>query len=200
MASARIALSKNISSLSTKQDAFMKAVEALNGFSEETLLELDLKIQNKNLELEELEKTLKNKEIDGKIECDQKIKEYKLEAALKILEENGLVSVKESELESLKTEVDELKTAEKLLVEETTKKLEAQHKKAVTAITTNSELKHKADHASLTATVEQKTNEIEVLKTTIKNLTEELKLQRELTKDVAMASKQGAINQSFGKQ
>lgn len=200
MASARIALSKNISALSTKQDAFMKAVQALGDFNEETLLELDLKIQNKNLDLEELKKTLKNKEIDGKIECDQKIKEYKLEAALKILEENGLVSVETSELENLKTEVSDLKTAEKLLVEDTTKKLEGQHKKAITAITTNSDLKHKAEHATLTASVEQKEKEITVLKETISNLTSELKFQRELTKDVAMASKQGAISQSFGKQ
>lgn len=61
------------------------------------------------------------------------------------------------------------------------------------------ELTHKANNAQLLAQVEQQKKEILVLNSTIENLKNELKEQRELTKQVAMASSKGQITQTIGK-
>lgn len=61
------------------------------------------------------------------------------------------------------------------------------------------ELTHKANNAQLVAQVEQQKKEISVLNSTIENLKNEIKEQRELTKQVAMASSKSQITQTIGK-
>jgi len=74
-----------------------------------------------------------------------------------------------------------------------------EHKKELGAQIGSGHLKHRAEIAELTASVKQQEKEITVLSNTIDNLKSELAAQRDLTREVAMAGKQGAITQQFGK-
>ena len=200
MSKARLTLAKNVSALTMKQDAFIKAVETMKIFKDETLLEFDLELENKRKEIEDLEKQRKNKEIDDKISCDQSVMKYKYDAAIKILKEVGEIAIVSEEIDNLRQELKNSKEQQEDRIQKVIAEQKASQAKAVSVISTNSELKHKAEHAELTASVKQRDNQILLLTTTIDNLRNELSEQRKLTKDVAMAGKSGAISQSFGKQ
>lgn len=64
----------------------------------------------------------------------------------------------------------------------------------------NLELKHKANMANVNAQYEQTKNQEKILTSMINSLKNEMHEQRELTKSVAQANNNSAINQSFGKQ
>lgn len=196
---ARLALSKSISALTAKQDAFTKAVESLKLLNEEALLDLDLQIEQKTNEITELEKKLKNDEIDEKIRIDQDLKKYGYEAAEKIIEEHGKVAMYQEDYDDLKTSYDTLVKNKDEEIKKIREEEHAKHKKELNACISNIELKYKAEHAELNAKVAEKDNEVKLLNRTIDSLRDEIKLQRELTKEVAVAAKQSAIQQSFGK-
>lgn len=192
-------LIKNIENLASKQDAFIKAVANLETFKKNCLADLDTDIDLKKNELAELEKKYENEVIDGKILVDQRIKKYQYDAAVSILEKHG-------EVPSLKEDIDDLnKTISQMKVDHLnalTKAVEDEKKNgesALKAAISNMTLKTAADHAELNAKVKQLESQAKTLNDTIFNLQNELKCQRELTKDVAMAGKQGAIQQTFGK-
>jgi len=75
----------------------------------------------------------------------------------------------------------------------------ANAKIALNSAVKNCQLEHKAETAQLKAVSEQQQKEIKSLETTIKNMQAEIAAQRQLTKEVAEAGKQGSIQQTFGK-
>lgn len=196
---ARLTLAKNVSAMTAKADAFAKAVEAYKTYNEETINETILEIEQKQKELEDLDKQYKTKEIDEKIRIDQEIKRYGYDAAIKLIQTQGKIAIAEDEYNLLLEDYEKLRSEKDQEIENIKQDEKAKHKKELSAIISNMELKYKAEHASLEASQSQKENEIQLLKQTITNLTSELAHQRELTKEVAIASKQGAIQQSFGK-
>ena len=199
MSTERKQLTKAVEALTSKQDAFIKAVTAMEEFKKEALSSLDTDIQYKKEELEELEKKYNNKLIDGQTEVDQALKKYEYSEAVKILEKHGEVAFDKDEVENLKQQVSDMKTSheaeiKKLMAiekDKATKTLESELEKK--------DLKHAALNAEMKAQIDQRTHEIEMFKETIANLQKDLSAQRELTKDVALASKQAPISQSFGK-
>lgn len=196
---ARLTLAKNVSAMTAKADAFAKAVDAYKTYNEETINETILEIEQKQKELEDLDKQYKTKEIDEKIRIDQEIKRYGYDAAIKLIQTQGKIAIAEDEYNLLLEDYEKLRSEKDQEIENIKQDEKAKHKKELSAIISNMELKYKAEHASLEASQSQKENEIQLLKQTITNLTSELAHQRELTKEVAIASKQGAIQQSFGK-
>lgn len=139
---------------------------------------------------------LKNQQID----VDQQIREYKYNAAIEILEnEFDEVHIDKDVYENLQTELDNLKNSYENDLEKMKTELMNTHKKEIGAQIGSCQLKHKAETAELTASVRQQEKEISVLSNTIDNLKKELAAQRDLTREVAMAGKQGAITQQFGK-
>lgn len=196
---ARLTLAKNIQTLVSKQDAFCKSLETLKEFTSDTLQNLDLEIESKRQDLEELAKEMKNKEIDGKIACDQMLSQYRHEGALKILEESNEIAIAKDKYDSLCNELEEMRSKDKSELSSALDEMRARNKKEMSAALSNCELKHKAEVAELSAGIKQRDNQIQTLEKMLQNLKEEIAAQRQLTKSVAESSKQGAISQTFGK-
>lgn len=191
--SERLLLATAITSLTTKQEAFIKAVETMKQLEADTLTNLDLEINTKKLELENLEKDFKRKQKDGQIETDQFLNEYSYEAACKILKEHNEEPINSEKLKTLHNDLDKYKTGHEEELEKLKNKEREKAQKSLKAALTNNELKHKAEVAEMAASVNQQKKEIQSLENTIKNLQNELSQQRQLTKDVAEASRPAPI-------
>ena len=197
---AHLNFAKNIANLIATQGKFTKAVDDLKEFKDETLQNFNIEIEAKRKEYDDLASQLNNAEIDGKIKCDQAIAKYKRDAAVKILEETQEIPIKKAEHEDLVNQVSGLKRKRDEDIAALEKDLDVRHKKAIAVITSTQELKQNAELASLRAQVEQKDKETLVHLNNIENLRSEIKAQRELTKQVADAGRQGQIHQTIGKQ
>lgn len=84
-------------------------------------------------------------------------------------------------------------------MEELEEKLTKEHDKELEYQLEKIELKNKSELATLTAENQQKMKQIEVMKETIDILKKEINEQRNLTKHVAEAGRQGQIVQNMGK-
>ena len=198
--SERLRLAESISNFSKKQGSFLEAYDDLKLYQEDIFKDLDLQIDTKQLELNELSKKYKNMDTDLKIECDQRIKEYRYDEAVRILSEKDEIPIQASELESLRDELDLLKSDFDIRVEDGLASEKKSSAKAMSMAIVNSNLKHAAEIAEIKALSVQKANEVDVLYKSIENLKFEIAEQRKQTQSVAEAGKQGAISQNFGKQ
>ena len=194
-----LAFAKAITKLSQKQEEFVKVVAELKELKAETLTDIQLELKAKREELEGLDKDYETKKKDLEIKLNQEIKELGYEKAIEILEEHGQIGVDEDEYNELKEGVQSVRAEleEEMKVKISEEKANA--KRELSQAITNKNLEHKAEIATLTATVEQLKKERNTYESTIENLKSEIAAQRELTKQVAEASKQGAISQTFGK-
>ncbi len=188
--SERLELAKAISGMTAKQDAFIKAVETMETFNEEALKKLDLEMESRKQDLAELEKNIERIKKNGQIEVDQFLSEYKYTAATKILNERKEEPIESTVLEKLHNELSTLKEGRQDEIDAMKAKEKEKSTRAMKAALSNSDLKHKAEIADLSAENKQNKHEISTLQKTIDNLTKELACQRELTKQVAEASRQ----------
>lgn len=185
----RLEFAKAITNLTSKQSAFADAVKALQEFNTDTLKKYDLEIESKKIDLEEIEKNIKKIKKDAEIEADQYIAEYRYDAVKSILKDRNERPIDIDEFNRLNKEINELVSKhEQELIDLKTKEKESS-KKALNAALKNMELSHKAEIATLTAENAQMEHEIKNLKEVIDNLRTELSAQRQLTKDVAEASR-----------
>jgi hypothetical protein len=196
----RLEFSKAIQALTTKQDAFVKAIEALEQFKKEELIKFDLELEAKQEELKLLDEEFKHKLKNKQIECDQQFAEYGYKTAMELLKERDETSIGNSELQRMKEELSHLRGDVAKKISDAVEAEKAESKRALSAAIGNATLTHKAETAVLTATVEQQKKEIASLNQTIANLTKDIAAQRDLTKEVAMASRQAPITQQIGKQ
>lgn len=171
-------LTRSIQKISKTQKEFMDAVNTLNSYTEETLHDLNLQIESKKNEIDNLEEEFKISKKKGTIDIDMFFEEYRYDGAVKILKGKGEEPIKSSELYNLKDKIETLGKSMDQEFEEILTKERSTCESALKAALSNAELKHKAE---------------------IANLRDDISAQRELTKEVANASRQGTINQSFGK-
>jgi len=197
--SERLTLAEAISSIVAKEEALIKSVDDLKQFQAETLSKLDLAIETKKTELAELEQNYMKIKKDKQIETDQFVAEYQRDSAIKILEETGEEPIESAKLEILQSELAQLHQGREEEMEKIKNEERANAKIALNSAVKNCQLEHKAETAQLKAVSEQQQKEIKSLETTIKNMQAEIAAQRQLTKEVAEAGKQGSIQQTFGK-
>jgi hypothetical protein len=199
MSEQRKQLIKVVETLTTKRDAFVKAVESYEQCTKEIVWNLDRDIELKQEELDKLAKNYENQLTDGKIKLEHDLKMFEYETVLEVLKERKQIPCSETEIHDLKQQIADLKetSANELKKAVSIEKNSSENKLAVELERLT--LKHNAETAKLNAEVGQRTSEISVLQNTVKNLQSELAAQRELTKDVALAGKQAPIQQSFGK-
>lgn len=197
--SERIEFTKSINNLTSKQDAFLKAIETLQSFSEETLRNLDLEIDNKKMELKSLDEEYKKRDNDQRITIDQALKEYKYEQALLYLGERDEISVSKKEYNDLVKKVTTLETEQDARIKTEIAIEKKRSEGAMKAALHNASLTHKAEIADINAQTKQQEHEIDNLRSIIETLKNEIAEQRQLTRQVADAGKAGAITQSFGK-
>lgn len=191
--SERLELAKAISNITAKQESFNKAVETLEKYKNEILVTLDLEIETKKKELEDLKESYQRLQKDGQIDTDQFLREYKYKGAVDILTDAGEVPVPETRLKKMENEIELLRQDRTAEMEELRKEERVQARRNTDLAIRNCELTHKAESAELNAEVKQQSHEIDNLRSTIENLKVELAEQRKLTKDVAQASRAAPI-------
>lgn len=194
----RLQLAQSINNLVLRGDAFLSAMEELNTFSKERLVDLDLKIESKKQEFQDLTVSLENQFKDVEIKLKQNLQENKLVAVKEVLSGLNMMYIETAEHSRLVSELETLRTTSATQLQQAVSAEKASGQVALQQALSNQELAHKAQIASLTAQVEQQVKEISVLKETIANLKHEIAEQRSLTKEVAIASSKGSIQQSFG--
>ena len=194
----RLQLAQSINNLVLRGESFVGAMEHLTTFSKERLVELDLKIESKKQEFQDLTTQLSNHYTDVEIKLTQHLQEHKLEAVKEVLSGLNMTYLETSEHTRLVAELDALKATAAQQLEAAVEQEKSAGKTAMTHALRNLDLTQKAETASLVAQVEQQIKEIGVLKDTISNLKHEIAEQRSLTKEVAIASSKSSIQQSFG--
>ena len=183
-----LAFTKAIQGVSKSQESFEKAVEGLNSLISETFSELELKLNAKQKEVNDLEEKYTYDERSKKLEVDLNVKEHGYDAAVKILEERGEVPVASITYDELKRMYEELKTSRDTEVKEAVEREQERNNHHVAVLKETLELKNQAEVAKVQAQLEAQVMQIKVLETTIDRCTKDLDEQRKLTKDVAMAS------------
>jgi hypothetical protein len=194
----RLQLAQSINNLVLRGESFVSAMEELNTFSKERLVDLDLKIEAKKQEYQDLTVSLENQFKDVEIKLKQNLQENKLVAVKEVLTGLNMMYIETAEHSRMVTELDHLKTTTATQLSQAVATEKASGEATLKQAIHNQTLAHKAEIASLTAQVEQQVKEIGVLKDTISNLKHEIAEQRSLTKEVAIASSKSQIQQSFG--
>lgn len=194
----RLQLAQSINNLVLRGDSFLSAMEELNTFSKERLVDLDLKIEAKKQEFQDLTVSLENQFKDVEIKLKQNLQENKLVAVKDVLSGLNMMYIETAEHQRLVNELDTLRNTSATQLQQAVGAEKANGVAALEQAISNKELAHKAHIASLTAQVEQQVKEISVLRETISNLKHEIAEQRSLTKEVAIASSKSQIQQSFG--
>ncbi len=195
----RLQLAQAINNLVCRGESFVAALEGLSNFSKERIIDLDLKIEAKKQEYQDLNLNLENQFKDNEIKLKQNLQENKLLAVKEVLDTLNMRYVTNVEFEGLTKELTELKSKYNSDIQKVIKDEQEKASVNLKQILTTKELSHSAEIASLKAQTEQQVKEIAVLKETIKNLKEEIMEQRILTKEVAIAGSKSQIQQSFGK-
>jgi electron transfer flavoprotein alpha subunit len=224
----RLQLAQAINNLVFKGSSFVEALNTLTEFTNEKLAELDVEIESKKREYNDLVKStdseykhkmkylegeyvtrMKTLETDfknGQIETKQKLTEFELKACKEMAGKHAMLLVEKSENDKAVAEKNAILTELKQLKDSFTAKINEHtllEKKSFEAKLlqekTNADLTHKAHTAELTAQVSQQIKEIAMLNKTIENLKLEVAEQRNLTKEVANAGAKGAITQNYGK-
>ena len=186
--SERLELAKAISNISTKGDAFVNAMENFKNFTKDALVKLDLDIDTKRLELSDLQKQIDHKIVNGRIDIQVSLREFKRESAVEMLKEMGETVIGDKELAALRQELQELRGNYDSAINAVKKEEAERREKAIGQATRNMELQHKATNATILALSEQQQREIGNLKGTINDLRQEISAQRDLTRSVAEAS------------
>jgi hypothetical protein len=195
----RVEFRKVCQELARTRQSFIDACNWAQEFEESSLENLNLLITEKKAELAELAAHFSNEKKNAEIKLAQEIAEHKYQAVLGILATRSEVAIVKGELDDLRarcanaaqhleTELGKLRDSEKA----------AAHAQLGAALKAR-DLEHKASTAELAAKVSQQEREIASLNAQIQNLLVQIEKQRELTKSVADAGRQGAINQTIGK-
>lgn len=192
--------SKAILTLANKQEAFVKSVELVNQFTEDLRTDLRTDIQSKWIESENLKKSVEIERKNLQIETEQQLKEFKYKAAISILENREEVAIGILDLQELRLKIKKMEDEFTDKVLEKVAVVKATAKRVMESSLDSLTLKHTAETAFLRAKVQQQEISIQNLVENISNLKEEVAAQRQLTKEVAMAGKTGAISQYMGKQ
>ena len=194
----RLLLAQSIHNLVARGDAFVSALDTLQNLSKEKLLELDMNIETKKKEYQDLHLQLENQFKDTEIKMKQQLAENKLQAVKEILQSMDMTSIKNSLYEELTKNMDILKKDHQDQLMNVVKMEQEKGASILKQSLQNMELTHKANIAGLTAENESQKKEIIVLRDTIQNLKSELAEQRNLTRDIAQASSKSQISQNFG--
>jgi len=194
--SERLELTKAINNLSKCQTSFAEAVKTIEALNEETLTQLDLAINDKKNELDKLTGYFDIEKKNLQIALDQEIKQYGYDKAVEIVGAQDQTVIDNEILEQLQASSEANTDAIKEAVKEESDK----GKIALASLKKHMELESKATMADLNAQVKQKEAECKNLYETINTLKEEIREQRQLTKQVAEASSKSQISQVIGKQ
>lgn len=180
-----VPLIKAVIGLKKQQEGFGKSVDTLKETLDGYFENLELQIQSKQRERDDIEEETNRQLKSRRIAVDQDVKEHGYKAAQAILTEREEVSISSAELASLHKSIMESNQEMADAIKQEKKKAE----KSVAMQLRNKELEFTAAQAEIQAALKQKDKEIEVLMRTIKDLKSDLEKQRMLTQAVAESSR-----------
>lgn len=206
-ASDSLALSKAITAFNAKSSAFVKAAESvteafsdIKNFGAEKVSEYEEQILAKRKEFDMVTQDLEHQTKKRKLESDLEFERNEYEAAKKVLVKQRETPISVEDLNALNSAIAKSEGIHKTELDKAIGDGKRSEAAAVKAATTNQSLVHKAEVAEISAQIKQKEAEVATLSRQIEQQQKEIAEQRALTKSVAEAGRQGAIQQSFGKQ
>lgn len=217
---AKLALAKQWEALSAFNEDRIQEMDQLMGVKREELIALETegkekmeridaegkeRVERTDAECKEKLKQLDVEMKDKKIVLDQAFKQYALERAKAVFTEQDYSWIETEKLVKLQSTEEAWEEKLKDAVDKNHRKSEQNKaialnalKSSQTAALNENNLKHQAETAELKAKVQEYAREVEANHKSIEGYKSEIAAQRELTREVALAGKQGAINQSFG--
>lgn len=202
----RLQLAQAINNFTIKGEQFVSAFDVLSNFGKERLTELDLNIESKKREFNDLTEQLENDFKNNQIKTNQRLNEFRLKACEDIANEYSMMLVskdawktQQETIQKLSREMEDLTKNWTVKLEDALSKERQSNEQKTQQRISQLELTHKAHSAELSAEVNQQKKEIVVLSNTIATLKEEIAQQRQLTKEVAMAGAKAQITQTIGK-
>jgi hypothetical protein len=184
-----LALTKSILGIKKQQDSFEKSVTELKKIIEEQLGDLELKTNAKRKQMDELDEEFELRKKSRKIELDQDLKAYGYSEAIKLIQDKKEVTIALDDLNKLKSELDLHKRDHSQQLADVSKIEREKYERELQIFKTTSDLQHKTEVAKMTSQVQQLQDHIKVLDKQIQSLQQDVEKQRELTRDVANASK-----------
>jgi recombinational DNA repair ATPase RecF len=197
--SGRIALANALVAIQKSQIQFAGAVKAYEEISQEAVQKLETLIEAKQKDLDDKMADVESKVKRRKIDAETEICAHKRKAVIDILQETNETPIEVDLLVELKGKIQALTEKHEAELKALSASLAGKHKRDLAIALKEKDLEHKASVAEIKASSTQSLQEIKALKQTIAEQREEIKAQRELTKSVADAGRQGAISQTFGK-
>jgi len=179
--------------ISVEQD-FLDNVKHFEQFKSDAIFSLDAELNDRKRKLSDLEESYQAEQKRRRIDIENEILKDKFEAAKKFLDQHNFVPIEKEKLAGLETAKNAAEEEARKAVEKEKEK----SKRAVTEATKAQNLQHKAEIAQIEACVKQQDVQIAYLSNLLERKEKDVAAQIQLTKDVAEASRAGAIQQSFG--
>lgn len=185
------ALSKNIEKHIT---AYQTSNEYVTKVFEETLLQADQDIEDRETRLAELQDSIDYQVRQGKIQVQQNLDEFGMQEARKLLAHHDMVPILESELDGLRREIASLKSNHEEELAKAVRDAIAKEKMINASIQTKTKSECALQLAETKAQLASKDIIIESLRDRIEKSAQDLEAQRELTRSVAQSASQSATN------
>lgn len=184
-----IQLTKSINELKKSRDQHIASVEKCDQLISDFLEDISVTVEQKQKELDKLDREYETKATDLKIDLEQEFKADARTKALEVLEITGEIPVDKESYENLQSELSKLKSDQKDLIDEAVKTERQSAAKSAEYTKRTLELTHKAEVAKSEAAVDQLKDHVAVLESQIESLKGDIEKQRNLTQAVAEASR-----------
>jgi hypothetical protein len=184
----KLQLVQSITALRKSQEGFKAAVDSSKSLIDDIFTGLDIKINAKQRESQDIAVDVENTKKQRKIEMEQQLQELGHAAVKKILEDRKEIAVSAESYEMLKNNYEELKLSKRDDIDAAISAERSSHAAEIKAMKRNQELEHQAIIAKASAQNEQQREQIKVLEATIASLKSDMEAQRQLTRQVAEAA------------
>jgi len=187
-------LIKAITRVAKCKEDFNKSVTSWDESYESMCNDLDFMITTKESELEYLAEKYNNELRQRKLEVDLAVKEHGRDEALRILDRLNMTAIDKDELQMLRDNYAQLKQNYTADIKAAIAEEAVRNEKATRALTETHTLQKQAEVATVKAQFDAQASQIDMYKTQIARLTDDLNEQRKLTKDVANSAANAAAN------
>jgi hypothetical protein len=188
----KLQLAQAINAIKKNQESFKKSVDSWTTVNDDIFTNLELKLQAKTKELEQLEVDYTNKKRQKKIEIDAEVRESGYAAVQKILEDRKEVAVPIEKWNALNKNYEELKSSHTKNLQDAVSEERARNEKDMKALKKQSDLEHATIMAQSNAKIDQQAQQLKVLEATIQSLKQDIDAQRNLTREIAVAANSGS--------
>lgn len=181
-----------ITTVKKQMEGFKKSVDQWNTVNDDIFTNLELKLEQKQRELAELDTEFTNTKRQRKIETEQELRELGYAAVAKLLADRKEIAVSEERWQDLNKQFNELRTNHEAKVAAAVAEERAIGEKNIKSLERSLKLEHTATMAQAQARMEQQAQQIKVLEQSIASLKADIEAQRQLTKDIANAANRPA--------